>query len=58
MRKFYRIFGGLDPLNMLRKLALRLSDRLRSDAVRLYENSSLDDLIKWAEVVSDGGGRR
>lgn len=39
---------------LLRRLAVRLSVQLRTDAVRLYEASSLADLQAWTEALKDG----
>lgn len=37
---------------LLRKLSVRIALAIHTDAVRLYENSSIAELIKWSEVIN------
>lgn len=42
----------------LRRLAVMLGDRLHTDSVRLYADSTAGELLEWAETVEGVDGRR
>ena len=43
---------------LLRRLSVRLADRLRTDAVRLFAESTAGELFDWAKALEGSNGGR